>query len=364
MQLDAKLFSPLRFGRLVAKNRIWLAPLTRCRAAAGGVPGPFAAEYYSQRASGGLLITEATSIMPGAVGYPDVPGIHDDAQVAGWRKVTDAVHAKGGLIQCQLWHVGRVAHPSFGGSEPVGPSAVVAKGKTHTPKGSEPFVVPRALTEAEIGALTAQFRLAAEHVIRAGFDGVQIHAANGYLIDQFLRDGTNRRTDRYGGSIENRARFLLEIVDAVSAAVGADRVSVRLSPTGTFNDMVDSDPRATFGHVVKALSGRGLAFLEIREAGADDLRHGGEAIPMSYFRPLFDGVLVANTGFTAETAERCLQDGAADAVTFGVPFLANPDLPARFRSGAPLNPPDPSSFYGGGAKGYVDYPAMDAAASR
>lgn len=357
------LFEPVRIGRHTLKNRVVLAPLTRNRAGAGNVPGPLNAEYYVQRATGGLLITEATQISPQGVGYPATPGIHSAEQVRGWRLVTDAVHARGGTIFLQLWHVGRISHPSLqpGGAMPVAPSAIAPAGMAMTYEGSQPFVTPRALETDEIAGIVEQYAAGASRAIEAGFDGVELHGANGYLIDQFIRDGSNTRTDRYGGPIENRARFAVEVARATAEAIGADRVGIRLSPGGAFNDMRDSTPRETFGHVVSELDKLGLAYLHINEAGEADLRHGGVALGAADFRHLFRGPIIACGDYTRERAEAALAAGSADLIAFGRLFLANPDLPERLRRGGPFNTPDLSTFYGGTEKGYTDYPALSGA---
>jgi N-ethylmaleimide reductase len=356
----SKLLSPVRVGPYDLRNRVVMAPMTRNRAGAGRAPTALNALYYAQRAGAGLIVSEATQVSAHGVGYPGTPGIHTDAQVAGWNLVTDAVHARGGRIFLQLWHCGRVSHPSLlpGGELPVSASAVAPNIQVSTPDGMKPAVAPRALALSEIPGVVAMYGHGAERAKEAGFDGVEIHAANGYLIDQFLRDGTNRRTDAYGGSPENRARFLLDVLDAVTAVWGADRVGVRLSPSGTFNDMHDSAPRATFGTAIRALAPKGLAYLHLVEPQPGDLRHGGVAVPAAEFRPLYPGVLMTNGGYTRDTAETVLAAGTADLVSFGQLFLANPDLPERFRRGVTLNPADPATFYGGDAKGYTDYPAL------
>ncbi len=365
MSID--ILSSIKVGPYTLPNRVFMAPLTRCRAGAGDVPQPINAEYYAQRASAGLIISEATQITPGGRGYPATPGMHSDAQVEGWKLVTRAVHDRGGRIFAQLWHVGRSSHNAYqpDGLAPFSSSAVAKSGNCTLPDFSQqPHPTPRAMTIDQINATMADYRKAAENALKAGFDGVELHGANGYLPDQFLRDGVNRRTDEYGGGIEGRARFMLEATDQLVKVWGADRVGVRLSPSGTFNDMSDRDPKATFGYVVRALGTRGLAYLHIMEAMEADLRHGKDAnpayepIPVSFFRPLFKGVLLTNSGFTREKADRYVREGWADAVAFGTAFIANPDLPERFRRGAELNTPDPSTFYGGGAKGYTDYPAL------
>ncbi len=361
---DITLFSPLQLGPLTLPNRILMAPLTRCRASAGGVPNDLNATYYVQRASAGLIISEATQVSPRGIGYPSTPGIYTDEQVVGWRIVTKAVHAAGGRIFAQLWHVGRASHPSFqpNGDLPVAPSAITPHGTVMTLSGPQPFVTPRALETDEIAGVIEEYRLGATQAMAAGFDGVELHCANGYLPDQFLRDATNTRTDRYGGSIENRSRFALEALAALIDVWGSDRVGIRLSPSGAFNAMSDSNPEATFGHIVKELNRRNLAYLHITEAIARDLAHGAHPVPTTYFRPLFDGTLVVNGGFTFEKAQAYLARGEADAIAFGTAFIANPDLPERFRLGASLNVPDVPTFYGGGSKGYVDYPAVGASA--
>lgn len=354
------LFSPIQLGAYTLPNRVVMAPLTRNRAGAGNIPGPLNVTYYTQRASAGLIISEATQVTPEGMGYPATPGIHSPEQIAGWQAVTKAVHDRGGRIFLQLWHVGRISHPSLqpNGQLPVAPSAIAAAGEAMTYEGPRPFVTPRALETEEIATVVQQFRQGAENALAAGFDGVEIHGANGYLLDQFLQDGTNQRTDQYGGSIENRARLMLEVTEAVVGVWGADRVGIRLSPSGTFNDMKDSNPRATFGYMVTALNRFGLAYLHLLEPSDSDLRHGSTAIPTSDFRPLFNGMLMVNRGYDRDTANTAIATGKADLVSFGTLFIANPDLPERFRLSAPLNQPDPSTFYGGSEKGYTDYPSL------
>ena len=367
------LFDPIKLGPVSLPNRVLMAPMTRCRAGAGGVQGPMNAEYYRQRAGAGLIVTEATQVAPEGRGYPSTPGIHTPEQVAGWRLVTDAVHKAGGRIYAQLWHVGRVSHSGYqpDGGLPVSSSAVPMTGTVTLQDGSsQPRVAPRALETAQIPGVIDQFRHGARCALEAGFDGVELHGANGYLPDQFLRDGVNQRTDRYGGSAENRARFHLEATQALIDVWGAPRVGVRLSPSGTFNQMQDSNPRQTFGHLVRELDNLRVGYIQIMEAAESDIRHGRESIPgyqpipVSFFRPLYRGVLIVNTGFTFEKAQNYLKQGWADAVAFGSSFLASPDLPERFRRIAagnlvPLNTPDPTTFYGGGARGYTDYPFLD-----
>lgn len=350
------LFTPLRLGDLDLPNRVIMAPLTRARAGAGRVPTPLMAAYYAQRASAGLILSEATSVSPQGVGYPDTPGLWSEEQVQGWAQVTRAVHAAGGRIYAQLWHVGRVSHSSLlDGALPVAPSAIAMTGHVSLLRPKQPYEVPRALETAELAGIVADYRRAAENARRAGFDGVEIHGANGYLLDQFLHDGTNTRTDDYGGSIENRARLLLEVTDAVTAVWGKDRVGVHLSPRGDAHEVSDSNPRALFSHVVTALSQRGIAFLCVRE-GLDGPRLGPD------LRALFKGVYIANEGFTGETAEQVIAAGEADAVAFGKDFIATPDLPRRLADGQPLNDRHPDTFYGAWLDdkrvGYVDYPAL------
>lgn len=357
---DVNLFSPIQLGAYTLPNRIVMAPLTRNRAGAGNVPHELNALYYEQRTSAGLIITEATQISPQGVGYPATPGIHSVEQIEGWKKVTTAVHNKGGRIFLQLWHVGRISHPSLqpNGELPVAPSAIAPEGDAATYEGPKPFVTPRALELDEIPGIVEQYRQAAKNAFEAGFDGIEIHGANGYLLDQFLRDGTNHRTDAYGGSVENRARLLLEVTDAVVKETGGDRVGVRLSPSGTFNSMSDSNPKETFGYAIQALNPFNLAYLHLVEPTPGDLRHGGKPIPTSEFRPLFNGNLITCGGFTKETANEVIATGTADLVAFGQLYIANPDLPERFRQGAALNEPDGSTFYGGDAHGYTDYPTL------
>ncbi len=353
-----KLFEPIDIGSVRIRNRVVMAPMTRNRADETDAPQRINVEYYRQRAGAGLIITEASQVSPQGKGYLRTPGIHSDRQITGWRYVTDAVHAAGGCIFLQLWHVGRISHPSFQPDRalPVAPSAIRPDGEVRTESGRRRFVTPRALHVDEVGDVVAQFRTGAENAKDAGFDGVEIHAANGYLIDQFLRDGTNRRTDAYGGSIARRARLLLEVIDAVSSAWSAGRTGVRLSPISRFNDMMDSDPAATFGHAAEALSARRLAYLHVVETGPG-------TFDWSLLRRKFAGPYMANGDYSRERAAEALQDGRADLVSFGIPFLANPDLVERFRRGASLNEPDRSSFYGGDARGYVDYPELSAQAS-
>lgn len=360
--MTASLFSPLRLGALDLPNRVVLAPLTRSRAGEGNVPGPLAPAYYAQRAPGGLLITEATQISDTAQGYPTTPGLYTDAQVAGWRAVTDAVHAAGGRIFAQIWHVGRISLPAYqpGGALPFAPSAIAADGQALNPQfGLEPFPVPRALETDEIEGVVADFARAARNAITAGFDGVELHGANGYLIEQFLRAGANVRTDRYGGAIENRARFLVEVFDAVAAEIGADRIGVRVSPHS--KSATDPDIAALYGYVAAELGRRGAAYLHVVEPiSADHPMSGGAHAPRHApaLKQAFGGRLILNGGFDAETANAAISEGVADLVAFGTSYLANPDLPERLRTGARLNAPDKATFYGGDAKGYTDYPTL------
>lgn len=350
------LFDPIKVGELTWPNRIVMSPLTRGRASAGRIPNALMAEYYAQRASAGLILSEATSIMPMGVGYPDTPGIWSDAQVAGWQPITRAVHAAGGRIFMQLWHVGRISHPDLlDGELPVAPSAIAPEGHVSLLRPMRNYVVPRALATDEIPAIVEAYRIAAMNAQKAGFDGVEVHAANGYLLDQFLQDSTNLRTDRYGGSVENRARLLLEVTDAVISVWGAGRVGVHLAPRCDSHTMGDSQPETTFGYVARELGRRKIAFLFARESQAAP-RLGPK------LKAAFGGVYIANQELTRDMAEQLLQAGEADAVGFGKAFIANPDLPMRLLKKAALNEPKPESFYGYGrsnlAEGYTDYPAL------
>ena len=354
------LFRPGQAGAIPVANRVFMAPMTRSRADRAGVPAELAVEYYRQRAGAGLIVTEATQVSPQGQGYPLTPGIHSEEQVAAWRRITEAVHGAGGRIALQLWHVGRISHPALQpeGGLPVAPSAIAPEGQSMTYEGMQPFVTPRALETDEVPGIVAQFQHGAELAKQAGFDGVEVHAANGYLIDQFLRDGTNQRTDRYGGAIENRLRFLLEVTEAVTGVWGPDRVGVRLSPLNPFNSMTDSDPASHFGRAVAALNGLGLAYLHLVEPGPGA---EGQDI-LTRIRASWTGFYVANGGYTPDTAALALASGHADAIAFGKPFISNPDLTDRLRGNAPLTTPDVATFYMGGAKGYVDYPALSRAA--
>ena len=339
-----------------------MAPLTRSRAAKGNVPTALNALYYAQRASAGLIVSEATQISPQGQGYIATPGIHSDEQICGWSLVTKAVHVEGGHMVAQLWHVGRISHPSFqpGGSLPVAPSAIRPEAKAFTERGFEPIPTPRALTIEEIPGIIEGYAQAARNALAAGFDGVEVHAANGYLIDQFLRDRTNRRTDRYGGSVENRTRFLLEVVDAVAAAVGPSRVGVRISPQNMQNDIADSDPQTLFNYVASQLAGRRLAYLHVIEGDTS----GTTVPPFDYraLKRLFGGLVMANNGFDKRRANAAIADGEADLVAFGKPFIANPDLVVRLLLDAPLMAVDRDTLYGGGEAGYTDYPTLRAVA--
>jgi len=351
------LFSPVTLGSMVLTNSIIMAPLTRNRAGAGGVPQDLNVEYYKQRASAGLIITEATPISAMAHGYPALPGIYTNEQIAGWKKITDNVHANGGKIVIQLWHVGRISHPTLlpNNAQPVAPSAIKPAGKAFTYKGLVDYVEPRALKASELPAIVQDYVHATKCAISAGFDGVEIHAANGYLLDQFLRDGSNIRTDHYGGSFENRARLLMEVTQAVVDVIGADKVGIRFSPVNPFNDMKDSNPQALFNYVADALNQFNLAYLHVVEGGM-----GGDSQPFDFiaYRKLFNGKYMANLGYDKARGNAAIANGHADCIAFGVPFLANPDLVERFKKDAPLNEADSKTFYGGDAKGYTDYPFL------
>lgn len=360
------LFQPLELGALTLPNRVLMAPLTRNRAHDDGTPWDEAAKYYSQRAGAGLIFTEATQISPEGKGYIKTPGIHDLQQIAAWKRIVDAVHAARGRIALQLWHVGRISHTSLqpDGQAPVAPSAVRANAKTFTHDGPTDVSAPRALETGEIQRVVQDYRHAAEAAKAAGFDAVEVHAANGYLIDQFLRDGSNQRTDGYGGSADNRTRFLDEVVSTVVEVWGADRVGVRLSPTGAFNDMHDSDPETTFGTAIDKLKRRDLAFLHVVEAFPGETPGDTEKSLLDRLHARWNGsgAYIANGGFDAASAADWIARGRADAVSFGRPFIANPDLAERLRRGAPLNEPDHETFYGGDQRGYTDYPALADAA--
>jgi 2,4-dienoyl-CoA reductase-like NADH-dependent reductase (Old Yellow Enzyme family) len=347
-----RLLEPLSLGDLHLANRIFMAPLTRCRASAGRVPNAMMRDYYVQRASAGLILSEATSVTAMGVGYPNTPGIWSPEQTAGWKQITTAVHDAGGKMLLQLWHVGRVSDPSYlDGALPVAPSAIAPKGHVSLIRPHKSFVTPRALERSEIPGIIEAYRQGAANALTAGFDGVEIHGANGYLLDQFLQDSTNQRTDDYGGPIENRARLMLEVTDAVISVWGAGRVGMHLAPRGDSHDMGDSNLAATFGYVARELGQRKIAFICARESLGPN-RLGPE------LKKQFGGLYVANEAHTRESAEQLLQAGEADAVAFGKAFIANPDLVKRFARNAPLNPPDTNTFYADGPKGYTDYPAL------
>ena len=359
MALD--LFSPITLGAITLKNRMVMAPLTRNRAGEGGVPHDLNVAYYAQRATAGLIVTEATPISDMAHGYPALPGIYTDAQVAGWKKVVDAVHAKGCKIILQIWHVGRISHPSLLPSDalPVAPSAIKPAGQAFTYAGLQDYVTPRALDASELPGIIQDYVHATNCALKAGFDGVEIHAANGYLLDQFLRDGSNKRDDNYGGSFENRARLLMEVTQAVVNVIGADKVGVRLSPVNPFNDMADSNPQALFNYVADALNQFNLAYLHVVEGGIGD---AGESVSFDFvaLRKHFKNAYMANLGYDKARGNTAIASGQADVIAYGVPFIANPDLVERYRTDAPLNEADANLFYGGTDKGYTDYPFLNA----
>ncbi|QBL09559.1 alkene reductase [Rheinheimera sp. D18] len=347
------LFDPLQLGDLQLSNRIIMAPLTRCRASEDRVPNELMIEYYRQRASAGLILTEATAVTPMGVGYPKTPGIWSEQQVAGWRKIVDAVHQLGGKIMLQLWHVGRISDPFYlNGELPVAPSAIAAQGHVSLMRPKKAYVTPRALETKELAAIVEAYRKGAENAKLAGFDGVEIHGANGYLLDQFLQDSTNQRTDNYGGSIENRARLMLEVTDAVISVWGAGRVGMHLAPRADSHSMGDSQRADTFAYVARQLGKRKIAFICAREAQADD-----SLGPI--LKQQFGGVYISNEKFDLASANQALADGIADAVAFGVPYIANPDLVQRFAIDAPLNAAKPELFYSDGEQGYTDYPTLE-----
>ncbi len=350
------LFPPLQVGALTLPNRFVLAPLTRTRAGMEHLPNDLMAEYYAQRASGGLLITECTMVTEGSSAFVAEPGVYSAEQIEGWKKTTAAVHAKGGRFFMQIWHAGRAAHPDInGGQRTVSSSATAIEGEIHTPAGKVPHAVPHALGTDEIATIVAAFAQGAKNAIEAGFDGVEVHGANGYLIDQFLRDGCNQRTDAYGGSVENRARFLFEVLTAVSAAIGADRVGLRLSPLNSFNSMKDSDPVGLTAYLAEKLNDFKLAYLHLMRADFFGVQTGDV---VTAARAKYKGVLIGNMGYSADEAEQAIKEGKLDAVAFGNSYIANPDLPERVKAGAALNVPDSSTYYTPGAKGYTDYPTM------
>jgi N-ethylmaleimide reductase len=359
MSAASKLFEPYQLGPLKLPNRLVMAPLTRNRAAAGFVPGPLAAEYYSQRASAGLLVTEASQVSQQGQGYQDTPGIYSKEQVAGWRKVTERVHARGGRIYIQLWHVGRISHTSLqpDGGAPVGPSAIRARGKTFVGGTFTDISEPRALALEEIPGIIEDFRRGAANALQAGFDGVEIHGANGYLLDQFAKDGANKRSDAYGGGIENRANLMLEVAKVVAAEAGPERTGIRISPVTPSNDITDSDPQPLFDHIVEGLNALKLVYLHVVEGATGGPR---DIAPFDYrsLRRRFKGAYIANNGYDFELANKVLEANEADLIAFGKLYIANPDLVERLQRGAPLNAPDKATFYGGTAKGYTDYPAL------
>lgn len=362
MSTSSKLFEPYKLGPITLANRIVMAPLTRNRAIEGMVPNPLAVDYYGQRASAGLLITEASQISQQGQGYQDTPGIYSNAQVEAWRKVTDRVHANGGRIFIQLWHVGRISHTSLqpNGGAPVAPSAIRAKGKTFVGGTFADVSEPRALDLDEIPGIIDGFKRAAANAVRAGFDGVEIHGANGYLLDQFARDGINKRSDAYGGSIENRARLMLDVAAAVAGEAGAERTGIRISPVTPANDASDSDPQPLFDHIVSQLDALRLIYIHVIEGATGGPR---DVAPFDYgsLRRRFKGTYIANNGYDLALAGKVLAANEADLIAFGKPFISNPDLVERLKRGAPLNEPDKATFYGGGRKGYTDYPALDGA---
>lgn len=351
------LFTPLKLGAITAPNRIFMAPLTRCRANAEHVPTPLMAEHYAQRASAGLIIAEATMAMEGNSSFWMEPGIYSAAQIAGWKQITENVHAAGGRIFLQIWHGGRACHPLLNqGAQPVGPSPIAITGdEVHTPQGKQPYVMPRELRDDELPGIVAGFKQAAENAKAAGFDGVEVHAANGYLLDEFLRDGANKRVGPYGGGVENRARLMFEVIEAISSVWGSDRVGLRISPLNSYNSMLDSDPIGLATWLAGRLNDFDLAYLHVMRSDFFQQQSGDVMTPV---RANYKGVLVGNMGYTADEAEQAIADGKLDAVAFGVSFLANPDLPARIKAGAPLNQPNPATFYTPGAEGYTDYPEL------
>lgn len=361
MNKPCTVLSGIQLGPYTLSNRIVMAPMTRSRAGKGNVPTVLNAHYYAQRACAGLIITEASQISPEGAGYPLTPGIYSADQVSGWKLVTEAVHAKNGRIFLQLWHVGRISHPSMqpNGSLPLAPSAIKPKGQAVTYAGHQDFVIPHALEKDEIQIIIEQYRKGAENAMAAGFDGVEIHGANGYLLDQFLRDGTNHRTDAYGGSLENRARLMFEVVEAVCSVWSGNRVGIRLSPIQPFNDMYDSDPERTFSFAVGRLNQFNLAYLHITEIGKEFPDVAGPSFDLAKLRPIWESILITNGSYDLESANAILANGGADMVAFGRLFIANPDLPLRFAKHAPLKMPDPETFYGGDERGYTDYPFLN-----
>lgn len=359
MNNKTNLFSPVEIGPYTLPNRIIMAPLTRNRAGDGNVPHDLNATYYAQRASAGLIISEASQISPQGVGYPGTPGIHSDEQVAGWGLVTHAVHQKGGHIFSQLWHVGRISHPSLQADNqlPVAPSAIKPSGEAITYEGMQAFVEPRALAKDELPGIVEDYVHAARNAMKAGFDGVEIHSANGYLLDQFLRDGSNKRDDEYGGPVENRAHLLHEVVTAVCNVVGNNKVAVRLSPENSFNDMSDSDAQNTFNYVTEMLNSFNLAYLHVLEG---DMMTKSRTLDYQQIKDRFNGPYMGNCGYTYDSATKALENNQLDCVSFGMLFISNPDLVERFKENSELTEPDQATFYGGDEKGYTDYPCIHA----
>jgi len=336
-----------------------MAPLTRCRSVQDNTPNDLMAEYYAQRATAGLIISEATQISTMGIGYPCTPGIYTNEQVLGWKKITQAVHQRDGKIFLQLWHVGRISHSSYlQGKTPLAPSAIKPAGEVFTFDGMKEYETPRAITSDEIYDIVQEYVRAAKNAIEAGFDGVEIHGANGYLLDQFLRDGTNTREDNYGGNIENRSRFLFEIIQAVSSEIGSDKIGLRLSPSGTFNDMSDSNPKKHFTYVCEKLNNFNLAYVHIIDALEGDIRHGANVVELSILRAAYKGVLITNGAYDKNRGEETIRNNQADAIAYGSLFISNPDLPERFKINATLNEADPQTFYTQDKKGYTDYPSL------
>lgn len=361
MNQQNSLFEPVRFGAISLRNRMVMAPLTRGRADRDTrAPNELMAQYYSQRAGAGLIIAEATAISAQGYGWHGAPAMYTDAHQEGWSRVVDSVHKAGGKMVLQLWHMGRVSHPDFQeGKPPVGPSAIAADGFAHTPGGKKPYVIPRPLEASEFKDIAQDYKLAARRAIDAGFDGVEIHMANSYLLDQFIRDGSNKRTDNYGGSIENRLRFPLEVLDAVATEVGSDRTGIRISPTNPYNGMTDSNPVKVFTRLADILNNADLAYLHVMEPITAGPRSDLEAERVTpYIREVYNGNLIANGGYDAVTGADAIANKRIDAIAYGVPFLANPDLVERFQKGTPLNTPHQETFYFGGAEGYIDYPTL------
>lgn len=353
------LFSPLKLGALTVPNRVFMAPLTRCRAGDEHIPNNLMAQYYAQRASAGLIIAEATMAIEGHSAFWKEPGIYSAEQIAGWKLITDAIHAADGRIFLQIWHGGRACHPLLNkGTQPVAPSPIAISGEVRTPEGKKPYVIPRELRDDELPGIVAGFKNAAQNALAAGFDGIEIHGANGYLLDEFLRDGANKRAGPYGGPLENRARLTLEVLEAVSSVWGSERVGLRISPLNSYNSMIDSDPAGLSTWLAARLNECGLAYLHVMRGDVYQQQSGDVMTPI---RQHYKGLLIANMGYTGEEAGRDIAAGKIDAVAFGTSFLANPDLPARFKAGAPLNQPDPATFYTFDAKGYTDYPRLNIA---